>query len=97
VYQFFDARAAISGIDEADIRMKDFAENTKRRIDSVKSETHQVAANYESLEVKIRKFNAELRNSALDGLSKLLLGVEMPKEEKRRVVVSTLQILEARA
>jgi hypothetical protein len=87
--------AVISSLEEADITLKGFTDETQRRIKAVKADSNTVRDRYEALEVKIRKFNAELSNYRfLDDFSKLLLGVEMPRSEKLRVVVSTLQLLE---
>jgi hypothetical protein len=87
--------AVNSSLWEADIRVKGFTDETQRRLEAVKVEAGTVRDRYEKLEVKIRRFNAELsKYRFLEDFSKLLLGVEMPRGEKLRIVVSTLQLLE---
>ena len=88
-------RAVNSGLEEADVRMSGFTENTLRRMKQVKAEVDLVRSKHEDLEVKIRSLNVELgQYRLLDGFSKLLLGVEMPRGERLRVVASVLQLVE---
>lgn len=88
-------RSLNKSLESADFRLSGFEKESIEKIERIQSKADAVHSRVLELETKLKQCGVELvKYKFLENLSKLFLGEEIPKPEKRLIMVTLMELLE---